>query len=145
MQFAAVRPDRYHQVTSLTRSKAIVFSVPLHKFPKAIFDVHPWPAAANRSKFTYVRISNRYVSGLHWQYHTDRLAPCVLLQEINKILKLNGLLIANVVDPVRRPAGVRAICPIRYCGRRRLFHDANNSINNVVYKRKVTFKVPVIE
>src|SRR5690606_29936335 len=90
-------------------SHLVIAAVPLNESCDALLHRHAWAVAHIGDEVGDVRFRVGHIARLQRQHLHVRLAPQALLQYLDIAQKFDGLLVADVVDPIGRNATDRRI------------------------------------
>ena len=125
----------------------VEFKIPLHKVLNTDFDRRARLVAHIGRQILGIGPGIGHITRLQRQQVHFRFLAQAIFDGADVIHELHRLLVADVVDAVRRPARprvrVRRI-PVRV-GRRRVVHRANNAFDNVVDVGEVALVLAVVE
>src|SRR5919106_2720513 len=128
-------------------SPSVIFFVPIHKPGDADFNGGGRAVLYAGNQVLDIGIGIGHITGLERQQILSGLFPQTILQDLNEMQQMHRLVVADVVEPVRRSAGawIWAFAGpiwIRLCDR---VEQADHTFDNIIDIGKISPVIAIIE
>src|SRR3989344_7290298 len=145
--FMSYASGRRKKGTHINSGNAVVRLVPLHEAADSMLDGSAWPETDVFSKAFDIGRGRWHIPILHWQHFKFGLLSQALFQHLDVAHQLDRLVVANIIDTVRRVTGGRVgrIAGPGGVGPGRSGYDTGNSLNNIIDIGEITDHFSVIE